>query len=97
MSKYKIIWSDKSFYDLEDTYGISAKESVETVESIINRADQLIEFPKSGAREPRLYDKLKEYRYLVEGNHKIIYRIEGLKVLIVRIFDTRQSPDKMRL
>jgi len=101
MSKYKIVWSDKSFFDLEDAYELLVEKSItaanETVESIINKADQLINFPKSGAREPRLFDRKKEYRYLVQKHHKIIYRIEGLKVLIVRVFDTRKSPDKMRL
>ena len=100
MIKCKIVWSDKSLYDLEDAYDLITEKSItaanQTVESIINNADLLINFPKSGAIEPRLLDRKKEYRYLVQKHHKIIYRIEDLKVLIVRVFDTRKSPDNMK-
>ena len=39
----------------------------------------------------------EEYRFLVEGNYKILYLIEAdnITILIVKIFDTRQNPRRI--
>ncbi|MHA7130458.1 type II toxin-antitoxin system RelE/ParE family toxin [Algoriphagus namhaensis] len=39
---------------------------------------------------------LFEYRYLIEGNHKLIYRIneDEKTIFVARVFDTRRNPDK---
>ena len=52
--------------------------------------------PERGAIEPMLAHREGEYRYLIEGNYKIIYRIaDSETVLVVNIFDTRQDPSRM--
>ena len=38
----------------------------------------------------------QDYRYIVIGNYKIIYRIYLNEVIINDVFDTRQDPEKMR-
>jgi plasmid stabilization system protein ParE len=40
-----------------------------------------------------------EYRYLIEGNHKIIYRVDEVKnrILISRVFDTRRDPNRLKV
>lgn len=38
----------------------------------------------------------KLHRRIIEGNYKIIYRVEGENIYITDIFDSRQNPDKMR-
>lgn len=40
----------------------------------------------------------KEYRYLVEGNYKVIYSYQPEKSVIhvEVIFDTRHDPEKLR-
>ena len=35
------------------------------------------------------------HRYLVSGNHKLIYRIVGDEIIINDVFDTRQNLSKM--
>ena len=92
MDKYKLIWSDRAFYDLEDAFELLSKKSIEaasnTIEQLLIKADQLIKLPKSGPVELRLKNRKEEYRYLVKGHHKIIYRIQGLSVIIVTpLFD----------
>jgi len=100
MSQYKLIWSEKSLYDLEDAYDLLAEKSTEaarkTIDLILDKADQLLDFPESGSKEPRLTNKKETYRYLVKGNHKIVYRIDRSKVLIIRVFDTRKDPQKLK-
>jgi toxin ParE1/3/4 len=43
-----------------------------------------------------LSERKFEYRYLVQGNYKIIYRIEGNYIRIAVVFDTRQNPEKLK-
>ncbi len=63
--------------------------------NIIRKSLKLKDFPTLGRVEDNL-DKLgKDHRFLIEGDYKIIYRVEGLDVFITDIFDTRQDPDKM--
>jgi len=64
--------------------------------SIENRILYLEKFPRMGAVEEQLSDLGLGHRYLVEGNYKIIYRIEEDKVYITDIFHTRQDPSKMK-
>ncbi|MCU0288260.1 MAG: type II toxin-antitoxin system RelE/ParE family toxin [Acidobacteria bacterium] len=66
------------------------------ITGILDKADVLKGgFPALGQKEPLLSHKTDVYRYLVEGNYKIIYRIKGNKVVIDTVFDVRQNPDKM--
>ena len=59
---------------------------------------QLREFPKLG-KVDNLYSKKyqKEFRFIICGDHKVIYHIdeERVVIVIVRVFDTRQNPDKV--
>ena len=40
----------------------------------------------------------KGFRYLVEGNYKIVYKYypESKGILIATVFDTRQDPEEMK-
>ncbi len=100
MDDHKVIWSTRSLKDLDQAHDLLAEHSLQaanrTVETILERATQLEQFPESGPVEPSLAHRKKEHRYLVSGHHKIIYRIEKQKILIIRVFDTRQYPRKLR-
>ena len=37
----------------------------------------------------------KEYRYILSGNYKIIYKVEDSYIIITDVFDARQNPSKM--
>ncbi len=64
---------------------------------IISKTLILKEFPNSGPEDE--YAKLLGLpcRYLIEGDYKILYRVETNEVFILDIFDTRQDPAKMKL
>ena len=53
--------------------------------------------PFIGALEPLLQARVKEYRYLVQENYKIIYFVEEEKneVVVANLFDSRQNPSKI--
>ena len=68
----------------------------EIIVQLFNRADRLIQNPPQGQREEYLQDLNENHRRIIEGNFKIIYKINENTIYIVDFFDSRQSPDKMK-
>ncbi len=80
--------------DFISQFSVSIAEQVTF--RILFRANQLSTFPESGQIEPLLKNMNYQYRYLIEGHCKIIYKHEFSKIFIARIFDTRQNPTKLQ-
>jgi plasmid stabilization system protein ParE len=103
VKKAQVIWSDEALNDLETIYDFLAEKSQPAaqriVESILSRSKQLESFPESGAKQETMKAQSKEYRYLVEGNYKVIYsyQLKNHAVHIAVIFDTRYDPEKLRV
>ena len=96
MAEFTTIWTNEAFDDLlqiEDFMGIDKASKV--IDKIIDRTRQLEDFPLSGKIQPT--QTRQEYRFLVEGNYKIIYSFRNNKVYINTIFDTRQDPEKLKV
>ncbi len=97
----RVIWTEEAFIDLECIYEFiaqhSAKDALKIIQNILSRTSQLEKFPESGALDQALIKRNKEYRYLVEGNYKIIYSYQTQiqTVYIKVIFDTRSDPEKL--
>ena len=62
---------------------------------IIEKLKALKDNPHIGKKEEHLEDLNLNHRRMVEGNYKIVYRIDGETIFITDIFDARQNPDKM--
>lgn len=97
----KVFWTDTAKYQLEeifDYYSHKASLSLarKLVKQIVNRTIQLEQNPKSGSLELLLSKRKFEYRYLVEGNYKIIYWIEADFIKIAAVFDSRQNEKKIK-
>lgn len=97
----RVFWTDTARFQLEDIFDYyenkaSLKVARKLVKQIINRTIQLEENPNSGPKEPLLSNRKFEYRYLVEGNYKIIYWKENQSIKIATVFDCRQNPEKMK-
>ncbi|HMI66008.1 MAG TPA: type II toxin-antitoxin system RelE/ParE family toxin [Cyclobacteriaceae bacterium] len=101
MKKVQVIWSTEALVDLEMIYDFLEEQSQQAaqnvIEKILSRVRQIETFPESGATQVRLKDTDKEYRYLVEGNYKIIYGITDQQAYIATVFDTRYNPDKLKV
>ena len=96
-----IIWSNFAIKSLKEIFlyykqVAGSKVANKIKNNIFNSTKQLIQFPKSGQIEEILKELNEEYRYLVTGNHKIIYKEVKEGILIIDIFDTRQNPIKMK-
>lgn len=95
----KVFWTDTALYQLKDIFDYyklkaNVKVARSIVNKIVNKTIQLERIPGSGSIEPLLAKRKFEYRYLVEGNYKIIYWIENNYVKIAMVFDSRQDPKK---
>jgi len=73
-------------------YGFKVRENV------IRSIYRLASFPKLGKIDEDNLGKYS-YRYLIEGVHRIYYRIDQNKdcIFIVFLFDCRQEPDKLKV
>lgn len=76
--------------------GLSLDKVSQTITQLLDKADSLEKQPYKGQYETYLEHLGKGHRRLVEGNHKIIYRIEGQSIYITDFFDTRQDSEKMK-
>ena len=98
--RFVVIWTRESRTDLEDIFDFLAKDSItaagNVVGSILDREQQLAQVAESGPVQPTFGTRFT-YRYLVEGNYKIIFHLSGSTVYVDTVFDTRQHPGKMRL
>lgn len=76
--------------------GASAELRKEIRRKIFEKSDQLKGNPKMGQKEEYLSHLKENHRRIVEGNHKIIYLIEGSNIIVTDIFDSRQDPSKIK-
>ena len=84
----KIIWSDLASEDLQGIYKYICKDSelyaIRTVERIINKIEILNTHASAGRMVPEF--EQKNIRELLEGNYRIVYRINNNDSIgIVRI------------
>ncbi|WP_353846338.1 type II toxin-antitoxin system RelE/ParE family toxin [Microcystis sp. M112S1] len=63
---------------------------------ILAKADKLLVNPYIGQQEEYLEHMGQSHRRVIEGNYKIIYKVEGDAIFITDIFDSRQDPEKMK-
>jgi plasmid stabilization system protein ParE len=92
---YRVHFNRKSVEDLEsiiEYYVAQNERAAETIyQSIISKAESLEEFAERGRMVPELLDEdVRHIRELIEGNFRIIYRINDKTAEIIRIVDSRQ-------
>jgi plasmid stabilization system protein ParE len=97
----RVFWTDTARFQLEDIFNyykekVGIRVAGKLVKQIIDRTIQLEKHPDSGPKEPLLSDRKFEFRYLVEGNYKIIYWKRDNYIHIATVFDCRQNPEKMK-
>jgi len=76
----EIFWSEFAKLKLEEIYQyyrlkVSKKVAKKIVNGIVDKTIDLDKNPEIGQIESSLKDKVREFRYLVYSNYKIIYYI----------------------
>ena len=99
----EIIWSIFAETQLDEIFDyyekkVSPRLAKKLVKGIINEPKKLIKTPYIGQEEELLKKRKIQYRYLVFKNYKLIYSVdtENEFIKIADVFDTRQSPPKMK-
>ncbi|MBY0434132.1 MAG: type II toxin-antitoxin system RelE/ParE family toxin [Cyclobacteriaceae bacterium] len=98
----KVIWTELAKSQLKEACQYykeiaSAKVATSIRLKVYEKTRKLSRFPEIGQKESNPLVASMDYRYLVSGNYKIVYRIiqEEKTVLIAAVFDTRQDPDDL--
>ncbi|CAN5145600.1 type II toxin-antitoxin system RelE/ParE family toxin [soil metagenome] len=98
---YSVIWTAYASVQLTIVYDFAAQLSESFADRLLDdidaRVQQLLKFPFSGGIEDSFSAFSNEYRYVVCGYCKVIYRVEDTAVVIINVFDTRQDPQKMKM
>lgn len=101
--KLQIIWSEFAETQLDEIYEYYERKAgsriaKRLIKGIINEPKKLIKMPDIGQEEELLKERINQYRYLVFKNYKLIYSVDNENGLIkiADVFDTRQSPPKLK-
>lgn len=83
----KVIWTEFALEDLRSIYDYISQDSKvyadRFIERLISRVDQLESLPQSGRIVPEFQNE--SLRELIEGNYRIIYKLNLDSLGIVRI------------
>ena len=96
----KIIFTDTAKKHLKSIYQYYRKEASLKVaksikDNILTDIGKLKNHPQIGSEETFLSPLKQEYKKLVTGNYKVIYRIVDNYIVIDTLFDTRQEPKEL--
>ncbi|HWZ21786.1 MAG TPA: type II toxin-antitoxin system RelE/ParE family toxin [Cytophagaceae bacterium] len=87
----------KEIFDYTFEQSKSDKIAQKLVDSILKKIKLLIHHPELGKQEELLIDTKKIYRFIIDGNYKILYRIiDNNNIVITDVFHTKQNPDKIK-
>jgi len=97
----KVVYTVEAIQNLKEALDYTAQQTSDEKASqikskLFRQADQLLDNPEMGQKEPYLAHLGLNHRRLVVTNYKIIYRVEGKIVYITDIFYTRQDPKNMK-
>lgn len=83
----KVIWTEFALDDLRSIHDYISQDSKvyadRFIERLISRIDQLESLPNSGRIVPEFQNE--SLRELIEGNYRIIYKLNSDSIGIVRI------------
>ncbi len=101
MKQYTVVWSQAAtdaLHDIHDFIKHDSPQGAKKVTQELVKLGQSLEiFPMRYPLEPILAEESVQYRFTVKWNYKLIYTVEETQVFIVQIFDTRQSPEKLKI
>lgn len=89
MQKYRVEITRVAEFDVREIFEYISRDNktaaAEWVEEIEQQIDTLEVFPRRCPVIPEAQELGEEYRHLIYGNYRTIFRIEGPKVIIMRV------------
>jgi mRNA-degrading endonuclease RelE of RelBE toxin-antitoxin system len=87
---------EEACYFLEEVEKIPKHKVLEIKRKLIKKAKSLSEHPFKGQKEVLLDYLHLEHRRIIEGNFKIIYKVDMETIQVLDFFDTHRNPDNMK-
>lgn len=99
---FSVYWARSAARDLASIIDYISSESVENAQRGLSRiqrtAARLARFPQRGRIVPELKEQgVLIYREILHPPWRIIYRIEGKRVLVAAVLDARRSLEDLLL
>ena len=94
----KVIWTNEALQETKLIYNYyKCKVSIKVAKSIrskiLSSVKNLDKQARKGQTEELLTHKNEEFRYLLTGNYKVIYKIIEKEVYVMKVFDCRRNPE----
>jgi plasmid stabilization system protein ParE len=98
----EIIWTDQAKTDLQNIYFFNAlildeEKSFKLTDTIIKKTDKLSRSISAGVRYISDLNPSIDYQKLIYKQYVIIFKTEGKNVFIMKVFDSRQNPKKLKI
>jgi plasmid stabilization system protein ParE len=100
----KVVWTNLAMAQLYDVFQyyketVSLKVAKSIKNKIYEKTKNRSRFPEIGQIESNSLIRPLNFRYIVSGNNKVIYKYfkEERIVLIASVFDARQDPNDLRV
>ncbi len=95
---YTVVWSESARFDMESIVEYIGQNNPlnarKVLEKIFNACGKLENYPKSGRIIPELkLQNIDTYRELIVDVWRILYRIEGSRIYILAVIDSRRNID----
>lgn len=94
----RVIWKKKASDELEAIYSYIKKDSPQNAFMVFNKifdlANSLTDFPYKFPKEPII--NIENVRFAVIWSFKIIYAIHDDNIYILKVFNTKQQPKKLK-
>jgi len=93
-----INWTNEALQEIKAIYNyykfrVSIKVAESIKRKILSSTKDLDKHARKGQSERLLTHKIDEYRYIIAGNYKVIYKICEKEVFIMKVFDCRRNPE----
>lgn len=90
-------WTKRAEKDLFSNIGFISENSPQNAQKV---AKEIIDFAETFKNFPYKYPKEKFYnreniRFAMKYKFKIVYRVEEKQIIIMRLFHTKQNPNKI--
>jgi len=95
--KYRVEITRIAESDIQEIFEYISRDNkaaaIKWVEEIERQIDTLENFPMRCPIIPETQELGEEYRYLIYGNYRTVFRIEGSKVIIMRVIHSARLLD----